>query len=260
MNVLIKSAKVIDPKGKHHNKTRDILIKNGKIKKIGANIKVDKVKLYTARNLHLSLGWFDMHANFRDPGYEHKEDVNSGSNAAAKGGFTNVLLMPNTLPITDNNTQVEYIQSKAKNNIVSVYVAGSLSKKMQGKEMVEMYDMKNAGAIAFTDDKNAIQHNEVMKNALLYAKDFDGLIMNYPNDKSISNGGQINEGKISTALGLKGIAEMAEEMMIDRDISLCDYTNGKLHVCYLSTKNSLEKILKQIENAVKAFLGLEAEV
>lgn len=256
MNILIKSAKVIDPKGKHHKKTRDILIENGKIKKIAAKINAGKTKSFSAKNLHLSLGWFDMHANFRDPGFEYKEDINSGCNAAASGGFTSVLLMPNTMPITDNNAQVEYIQSKAKNNIVSAYVAASLSKSMQGKEMVEMYDLKNAGALAFTDDKSSLQSNAVMKHALLYAKDFEGLIMNYPNDTSISNGGQIHEGKTSTALGLKGIAEMAEEMMIDRDIALCDYTKGKLHLSYISSKNSVAKIKK----AKKKGLQISADV
>ena len=251
MNILIKSAKVIDPRGKHHNKSRDILIENGKIKKISSKITAGNTKYFSAKNLHLSLGWFDLHANFRDPGFEYKEDINSGCNAAASGGFTSVLLMPNTMPITDNNAQVEYIQSKAKNNIVSAYVAASLSKSMQGKEMVEMCDLKNAGALAFTDDKSSLQSSEVMKHALLYAKDFEGLIMNYPNDTSISNGGQINEGKSSTALGLKGIADIAEEMMIDRDITLCDYTKGKLHLSYISSKNSVAKIKKAKKKGLK---------
>ncbi len=258
MNILIKSAKVIDPNGKHHNKTRDILIVNGKIEKIAAkikeykdSIKKGKEKVFQAKNLHISIGWMDMHSNFRDPGFEYKEDINSGCRAAAKGGFTSVLLMPNTQPITDNNAQIEYIKSKAKNNIVSVQVAGSVSKQMQGKEMVEMYDMKNTGAKAFTDDKNALQSNEVLKHALLYAKDFDGLIMNFANDNSIANGGQINEGKISTALGLKGIPAMAEEIMIDRDISLCEYTNSKLHLSYVSSKNSVSKIKKAKKKGIK---------
>jgi dihydroorotase len=256
MNILIKSAKVIDPKGKHHNKIRDILIENGIIKKVSAKIKDGRAKIYAAKNLHVSLGWMDLHANFRDPGFEYKEDIHSGCKAAAKGGFTGVLLMPQNNPITDNNAQVEYIHSKGKDNIVSVHAAGSLTKGMQGKDMVEMYDMKNAGAPAFTDDKNSVQHNDVLKVALLYAKDFDGLIMNYPNDSSIANGGQIHEGKISTALGLKGIPAMAEEIMIDRDISLCEYTDSKLHLSYISTKNSVSKIKK----AKKQGINISADV
>jgi len=244
MNILIKSARVIDPKGKHHNKIRDILIKNGVIKKIAVNIKEKKAITYIAKNLHISIGWMDLHSNFRDPGFEYKEDIISGCKAAAKGGFTGVLLMPDNNPITDNNTQVKYIQSKGKDNIVSVHTAGSITKAMQGSQMVEMYDMKEAGALAFTDDKKALQNNEVIKHALLYAKDFDGLIMNFANDNSISNGGQIHEGEISTALGLKGIPAMAEEIMIDRDISLCKYTESKLHLSYISTKNSVSKIKK----------------
>ena len=244
MNILIKSARVIDPRGKYHNKIRDILIENGVIKKIAAKIKETKAITYTANNLHISIGWMDLHANFRDPGFEYKEDIISGCKAAAKGGFTGVLLMPENNPITDNNVQVEYIQSKGKDNIVSVHAAGSITKAMQGNQMVEMYDMKKAGALAFTDDKKALQNNEVIKHALLYAKDFDGLIMNFANDNSIANRGQIHEGEISTALGLKGIPAMAEEIMIDRDISLCKYTESKLHLSYISTKNSVSKIKK----------------
>jgi len=244
MNILIKSARVIDPRGKYHNKIRDILIENGVIKKIAAKIKETKGITYTANNLHISIGWMDLHANFRDPGFEYKEDIISGCKAAAKGGFTGVLLMPENNPITDNNAQVEYIQSKGKDNIVSVHAAGSITKAMQGNQMVEMYDMKKAGALAFTDDKKALQNNEVIKHALLYAKDFDGLIMNFANDNSIANRGQIHEGEISTALGLKGIPAMAEEIMIDRDISICKYTESKLHLSYISTKNSVSKIKK----------------
>ena len=244
MNILIKSARVIDPRGKYHNKIRDILIENGVIKKIAVKINETKAKTYTTNNLHISIGWMDLHANFRDPGFEYKEDIISGCKAAAKGGFTGVLLMPENNPITDNNVQVEYIQSKGKDSIVSVHAAGSITKAMQGNQMVEMYDMKKAGALAFTDDKKALQNNEVIKHALLYAKDFDGLIMNFANDNSIANGGQIHEGEISTALGLKGIPAMAEEIMIDRDISLCKYTESKLHLSYISTKNSVSKIKK----------------
>ncbi len=244
MNILIKSARVIDPRGKYHNKIRDILIENGVIKTIATKIKETKGITYTANNLHISIGWMDLHANFRDPGFEYKEDIISGCKAAAKGGFTGVLLMPENNPITDNNAQVEYIQNKGKDNIVSVHAAGSITKAMQGNQMVEMYDMKKAGALAFTDDKKALQNNEVIKHALLYAKDFDGLIMNFANDNSIANRGQIHEGEMSTALGLKGIPAMAEEIMIDRDISLCKYTESKLHLSYISTKNSVSKIKK----------------
>ena len=244
MNILIKSASVIDPKGKHHNKIRDILIENGVIKKIAQKIKEGKAMTYTAKNLHISIGWMDLHANFRDPGFEYKEDIISGCKAAAKGGFTGVLLMPKNNPITDNNSQVEYLQNKAENNIISVHAAGSVTKEMQGNQMVEMYDMKEAGALAFTDDKRSLQNNKVIKNALLYAKDFDGLIMNFANDSSIANRGQIHEGKVSTILGLKGIPAIAEEIMIDRDISICKYTESKLHLSYISTKNSVSKIKK----------------
>ena len=256
MNILIKSVKIIDPNSKYHNKKRDILIERGIITKIAPNIINHKIKIFTANNLHISTGWFDLHANFRDPGFEHKEDIITGCAAAAKGGFTNVVLMPCNQPKTDNNTQVRYILNQGKNNIVTVHVAGSITKEMKGKEMVEMYDMKKAGAIAFTDDKSSLQNNKLMKQALLYAKDFNGVIMNFANDISISDGGQINEGMISTELGLKGIPAMAEEIMIDRDISLCNYTDSKLHLSYISTIEGINKIKK----AKKAGTNITSDV
>jgi len=255
-NLIIKSAKIIDPQSKHHNKVRDILIEKGFIVKIASNITSSNHKKFIAKNLHISPGWFDMHTNFRDPGFEYKEDIESGCKAATKGGFTAVLLMPQTKPVIDNSAQVQYVKNKTKDKIIDVFQSGSISNAMQGKDLVEMHDMKNAGVIAFTDDKKSIQKNEVLKLALLYSKDFDGLIMNFPNDAGVALNGQINEGKISASLGLKGIPNIAEEMMIDRDISLCNYTEGNLHLSYISTSGSVTKIKK----AKKKGLNISADV
>ena len=251
MNLLIKSAKIIDTNSKFHNKIMDVFIKDGKIDKIARSIKACKESLangseieFSANNLHLSPGWFDLHANFSEPGNEQKETLESGSRAAAKGGFTGVMIMPNTTPSLDNKGMIKYIQNATKGNIVDIFPAGNLTMKQEGNEIVEMHDMSKAGCLAFTDDKESIKRNEVLKIALLYAKDCNALIMNYPNENSIANNGYMHEGAISTKLGLRGIPAIAEEMMVDRDISICEYTESRFHLSYISTKGSAEKIKK----------------
>ena len=183
-----------------------------------------------------------MHVNFGQPGFEQRETINNGLKSAAQGGFTEVLLMPNTQPVIDNSTMVEFIKGYNKDSIVRIQVAGSLTNDQKGENIVEMHDMINSGCLAFTDDKKSIQSNELMKIALLYIKDTKSLIMNFPNDKKLQNKGVINEGVISTHLGLKGIPNIAEEMMIDRDITLSCYTDSKIHESYISTEKSVEKI------------------
>ena len=251
MNLLIKSAKIIDSNSQHHNKIMDVFIKNGKIEKIAKFIKSCKESVaagkeieYAANNLHLSPGWFDLHANFSEPGNEQKETLESGSNAAKKGGFTGVMIMPNTTPSLDNKGMIQYIINETKGNIVDLFPAGNLTKNQEGNDIVEMHDMTKSGCLAFTDDKHSIKRNEVLKIAMLYSKDCNALIMNYPNENSIANDGYMHEGNVSTRLGLKGIPALAEEMMVDRDISICEYTNSRFHLSYLSTKNSAEKVKK----------------
>ena len=251
MNLLIKSAKIIDTNSKYHNKIMDVLIKDGKIDKIAKSIKGCKESLangseieFSANNLHLSPGWFDLHANFSEPGNEQRETLESGSMAAAKGGYTGVMIMPNTIPSLDNKGMIKYIQNATTGNIVDILPAGNLTMKQNGNEIVEMHDMSKAGCLAFTDDKKSIKRNEVLKIAMLYAKDCDALIMNFPNESSIANDGHMHEGAVSTKLGLKGIPAIAEEIMVDRDINICEYTNSRFHLSYLSTKGSAERIKK----------------
>ena len=249
MKILIKQAKIIDSSSKHNNKICDILINNNKIEKIAKKIQIDPdTKIYKNDNLHISQGWLDMHVNFGQPGFEQRETIENGLNAAAKGGFTEVLLMPNTSPSIDNSSMIDFIKGFSKRNVVNIQVAGNLTVSQEGKNIVEIHDMKNNGCIAFTDDKRSIQNNELMKIALLYIKNSNALIMNFPNDSKIQKNGVINEGKISTQLGLKGIPNIAEEMMLDRDITLCNYTQSKIHESYISTEKSVEKI-KQAKDA-----------
>lgn len=243
MNALIKSATVVNSNSTLNGKTVDILIEKGIIKKIAASIKnTENFQEIKAKDLHVSIGWFDFRANFCDPGFEYKEDLNSGLKAAAKGGFTGVLVMPSTYPVIDTKSGIEYIINKTKNNIVNAYPAGALSVKCEGNEMAEMYDMHSAGAVAFTDNKKSLNNPGLLTRALLYNQSFNGLVMDFPNDKSLFNNGQINEGITSTRLGLKGIPAIAEELMVIRDLFLAEYCNAAIHLTNITTKKSIQLI------------------
>lgn len=243
MNALIKSAKIVDNNSPLNRKIVDILIEKGIISKIGSNLKnPNQVEEINFNDLHVSAGWFDMRANFCDPGHEYKEDLNSGLNAAARGGFTGVMVMPDSEPATTSKSGIQYIINKTKGNIVDALPAGSLSHNCEGKEIAEMYDMHSAGAIAFTDNKKSVSKSNLLNRAMLYSQSFNGLIINFPNDSEISNSGQINEGVVSTELGLKGIPALAEELMVSRDIFLAEYCNSRIHLSNITTKKSVELI------------------
>lgn len=259
MNLLIKSAKIIDNHSKHNGKTVDILIEKGTISKIDKSIKNPKnYKEVSYKGLHVSNGWFDLRANFCDPGNEHKEDLNTGLLAAANGGFTGVLVMPDTQPAADNKGGIEYTINKSKGNIVDVFPAGALSHNCKGEELAEMYDMHLAGAKAFTDNKKSIKSAGLLNRALLYSQSFNGVIMNYPNNEELSKNGQINEGVISTQLGLKGIPALAEELMVSRDIYLAEYCNAKIHLTNISTKQSVKLIKEAKKKGIKVTADVNA--
>ncbi len=243
MNILIKSAHIIDSKSAHNGKVMDVLIENGTIKSIKSKIVPEKnVKVIESENLHLSTGWLDMQVSFCDPGFEHKEDIESGIKAAASGGFTGVAVVSSTNPSIHSKAEVLYIKNKTADSILDVYPIGTLSFKQEGQDISEMYDMKMAGAVAFSDDKKAIGNSGLLLRALLYAQNFDGLIITHCDEKSISNDGKMNEGVVSTQLGLKGIPALAEELMVDRNIFLAEYTNAAIHISNVSTHKSVELI------------------
>ena len=243
MTTLLKSATIIDSSSPHHNQQKDILIENGIIKKIADSIaKKDNYQIIELENLHVSCGWFDMSVSFGEPGYEERENIKNGLNVAAKSGFTSVAVNANTNPVIDNKSAVEFLLNKANGFATNLYPIAALTQNSKGLDMAELYDMQQSGAIAFADYKKPIANDNLMKVALLYAQNFDGLIFSFPKNNSIAGEGIANEGVNSTKLGLKGNPALAEHIQISRDLFLLEYTGGKLHIPTISTAKSVALI------------------
>ena len=242
MKLLIKQANIICSSSPFHGQTKDILIIDGIIQTIAESITETADKIIAAENLHVSIGWMDVFAHFNDPGLEHKETLASGAAAAAAGGFTDVMLLPNTQPMAGSKSVVEYIKQKAVDLPVSIHPIAAITKNAAGKELTEMYDMFASGAIAFSDGTQAIQSAGVLLKALQYVLPLAATVIQVPDDKSIGGHGLMNEGIISTQLGLPGKPAIAEELMIARDIELLKYTKSKLHISGVSTKKGIELI------------------
>ncbi|MFD2541606.1 dihydroorotase family protein [Lacinutrix gracilariae] len=243
MNVLLKSATIIDSKSEFHNTVQDILIENGVISKIAKDIKNPKdYKEIALENLHLSQGWFDSSVCFGEPGFEDRETINNGLQTAALSGFTSVAMNANTHPVLDTSSDIAFVKSKAQNHAVNLLPIGALTNASKGEHLAELYDMKNAGACAFQDYKKPIANANMLKIALQYASNFDGLVYSYPQDNSISRNGVVNENITSTTLGLKGSPNLAEALQVARDLFLLEYTNGKLHIPTISTAEAVNLI------------------
>jgi dihydroorotase len=245
VNILIKKATIIDATSKHHLKKKDILIVNGIIEKIDSNIIADKkTSIIEHTNMYVSSGWTDVFCNFADPGYEHKETLQTGIDAAIGGGFCNIMLVPNTKPAISTKAMVQYIKSNTANSIVNILPIGAATKDAQGDTLAEMMDMQNSGAIAFSDGYNSIQNSAIMLKALQYVKAFDGQIIQLPVDKNIANNGLMHEGITSTQLGMQGQSHITEDIAIARDIELLRYSKSKLHLTGISTANGVALIKK----------------
>jgi dihydroorotase len=259
MNLLIKQAIVVDSTSQHNGKVVDILIEKGIITQIKKSITPEKgIKTIDIKGLHVSAGWIDMQVNFCDPGYEHKETLQNGLKAAAKGGFTGVCVMSGTNPPLSNKAQIEYVANRAAQSIVDVFPIGTLSHNKEGKDLSEMYDMQLAGAKAFSDYKKPVKDAGLVLRALQYSANINSFIMTHCDDTTISHGGQMNEGVASTKLGLKGIPALAEEIMLQRNIQILEYTGGKLHIPTISTKGSVELIKKAKAKKLNITCGVAA--
>jgi len=259
MNLLIKQATVIDSTSPHNGRVVDILIEKGVITQIKKSIVPEKgIKTIEAEGLHVSAGWLDMQVNFCDPGYEHKETLSNGLRSAAKGGFTSVCLMSGTNPPLHNKAQIEYVANRAKDDLVDVLPIGTLSHNQEGKDLSEMYDMKISGAVAFSDYKKSTKDAGLILRALQYSQNINSFIITHCDDKTISHDGLVNEGITSTKLGLKGIPALAEEIMLQRNIQILEYTGGKMHIPTISTKGSVELIKKAKAKKLNITCGVAA--
>ena len=243
MNLIIRTAKIINSKSSFHNQIVDLHLEDGHIKKIGASLSntenLIEIKL---DNLHISSGWFDSSVSLGEPGFEDRETIENGLIVAAKSGFTAIALQPNSYPVIDNQSQIHFVKSKAKNTATELFPIGALTKESLGKDLAELYDMKNAGAIAFGDYNKNTDNPNLLKIALQYTQDFDGLVLAFSQDSDIKGNGVANEGVVSTRLGLKGIPALAEELQVARNLFLLEYSGGKLHIPTISTAKSVALI------------------
>lgn len=243
MNVILKNATIIDTESPYHNQKTDLKIIDGIIRNIGPNLSNEEnATVIEFDNLHVSQGWFDSSVSLGEPGFEERETIANGLNVAARSGFTNIALQPNSAPVVDNQTEVNFVLYKAKDAATQLHPIGALTKNSEGKDLAELFDMTNAGAVAFGDYNKSLDNANLLKIGLQYAQDFNGLIIAYCQDEKIKGNGVVNEGIASTRLGLKGIPALAEEIHVARNLFLLEYTGGKLHIPTVSTAKSVSLI------------------
>ena len=264
--LVIKNGHIIDP-SQGIDGIGDILIEEGKIReivrkpgssedrKVGKNSKED-FRSIDASGMYVLPGLVDMHTHLREPGFEHKETIRTGTLAAVRGGFTSICCMPNTNPVNDNATVTSFIIKKAiKEGSCEVFPIGAITKGQKGEELAELGIMYEAGCVAFSDDGMPVMNSLVMRRALEYSKIFDVPVISHCEDLSLSEGCSMNEGVVSSILGLKGIPSAAEDIMVARDIILADLTGGRVHIAHVSTRDSVELI----RNAKKRGIAITAE-
>jgi len=256
MNVLLKKARIIAPLSSFHNQQKDVFIRNGVIDRISDYIDTESEEVIDHPHLHISTGWVDVFADFGEPGYEYRELIDTGIRAAAAGGFTDVFLIPNTKPTISNRSQVAYLRHRSENSPVNLYPIGGVTKDLQGKELAEMYDMFEAGAIAFSDGLLPLQHTGLALKALQYVLPLNANIIQLPVDIDLSNRGLMNEGISSTRLGMPGKPALSEELAIHRSIQLTEYSGSRIHFTGISTRRSIQ----QIAEAKKHDLRVTASV
>ena len=249
--VLLKKATIIDPNSPFNKEMKDVLIEKGMIVSIKNEIKPSSnAVVIEEEGLHICPGLFDLMVDFSEPGNEHKETLISGCNASMHGGFTGVGLVSNQEPARDNKSAIEFCINKTAEHLVEVHPYGSVSKEKKGKELAEMNDLKQAGAVGYFDGKNSVSSAGLMSRALLYTKNFNGLVFSFAYDTSLSPNGQMNESAVSTKLGLEGIPSIAEELQLSRDLFLTSYNDAKIHFSTISTEASSAMLLEAKENNI----------
>ena len=250
-DILIKEGRVIDPKT-DLDEVLDVLILGNKIAKIDKNIKKEGAKRIDAKGKIVGPGFFDLHCHLRDPGRPDVETIESGSQAAIAGGFTTICCMPNTSPVIDNEGLVNYIYKEAARvNLCRVYPIAAITKERLGKEITEFGELVKAGAKGFSDDGDVVADCNMFRRALEYSKAFDVPIFEHPIDKDLAKDGLMNEGVISTRLGLSGSPGIAEEVIVARDLLVARFTGARLHLCHISTKGSVDLIRRAKEDGME---------
>lgn len=252
MNLLVKGITIVDPNSEFNQQTCDVRIVQGKITAIAKKLETsDNETVFNAAGAVITPGFFDLNCSIGDPGLETKEDIQSGTEAAKAGGFTGLAVLPTTNPVVQTKGEIAYVLNKAKNNLVDVYPLGAISRNLEGKELTEMFDMQNAGAIAFSDGNKAIADDGFMSRALQYGLGFGALLMVHPENKAIAGKAQVNESQNNVLLGMKGVPALAEEMQISRDIFLATYHNAPVHISNISTAGAVALIKKAKKDGVK---------
>lgn len=251
MKILIKEGHVIDPANKLDD-VRDILIEDGLIAQVGKSLSDEGAEVINAKGCLVTPGLVDIHTHLRDPGQEYKEDIISGTRAAAAGGVTSLACMPNTSPINDNLPVTQYIINKARQaGYANVFPIGAISSGMKGETLSEMGELKDGGCVAFSDDGKPVPGGELMRRALEYADTFDAPIISHSEELSLVGDGCMNEGDVATELGLKGIPWVAEDAAVARDIMLAEFTGARLHVAHVSTKGSVDLVRQAKKRGVR---------
>lgn len=258
MHHLIKNVTIVDPASSHNGQQLDVRLKDGQIAAIGRGLTADGAQLWDAPNACLSPGWVDVGAFLEDPGQEHREDLRSLAAAAAAGGYSQVIIEPDAQPARHDKSGILYVRRQAMDLPIAIHPLGALSRDLLGKELSEMIDMRQAGALAFSNGHQPVAHAGLLLRALLYVKTFDGLVINRPLDETVAPGGQLHEGLMSTQLGMRGIPALAEELMIERDLRLLAYTESRLHFANISTAPAVELLRKAKRAGLRATASVAA--
>lgn len=256
MKILIQSAKILDPNSPFHKKVKNVLLQNGRITEIGdKNYQADKV--IKAEGMMLTPGWFDLGTFVGDPGLEQKEDLDSLSKTAAAGGFTELAVLPNTVPCIQTKNDINYLTRGNDTRLVQIYPMAAVTRDNKGEELTEMIDLNEAGAVAFTDGLKTIWHTDIFLKSLQYLQKFKGVLIDHPEDIWLNMFGQMHEGVQSTLLGLKGMPRIAEEVAIHRNINLLKYAGGKLHISRLSSARSVA-LIRSVKNKLNLTCDITA--